>query len=49
MVDPGTTASAFKSHFILNGNASVVLSDDSGILWENDSIPNRKNDVILNG
>lgn len=50
MVDPGTTASAFKSHFVLNGNASVVLSDDSGTPYgENDLIRTGTNVTIFSG
>ena len=43
-------ASAFKSHFILNGNASVVLSDDSGTPYgENDLIRTGTNVTIFSG
>ncbi len=50
MVEPGTTVSAFKSHFALSGNASVVVSDDSGASYsDGDLIRTGANVTVFSG
>lgn len=38
LVEPGTTVSSFKSHFDLSGNATLVVSDDSGTPYKDDDL-----------
>ncbi|HIS57527.1 MAG TPA: cadherin-like beta sandwich domain-containing protein [Candidatus Fimimorpha excrementavium] len=47
MVEPGTTVSAFKSHFALSGNASVVVSDDSGASYAEDALIRTGSNVTI--